>query len=389
MKKHILKIVALLAILSFWRINLTNAVFSAQATIAGNTVTTGDWTPPTIPGPIGWTIENPPVGSDYISGTDFDRYATCGGAVNYSPMSNIWKPSTDTSAITYEREVYSPIDNRIYVNSSLTTNYENGGGATDGTTYWVRVRAKDAAGNYSDWTPKCSVTYDTTKPTSIITTPANTGSNSIVYASSWDGIVAGTAADNLSGIHHVDISIHRSDDTYWNGSGWITGSESTVRVTTAGTTSWTYTVTDHSVLTTYTITSHAVDNAGNVEDSYILNIACKEPQPVLMSSIPTPTPTPSPEETDSPTPTPTATPEDTISPTPTPEPTAEISPTPTPTDTPTPTADPSPTDTLTPTPTPTPTIEPTPAPENPTPTPESPTPTPEPTPVDPSPTPDP
>ena len=46
----------------------------------------------------------------------------------------------------------------------MTTNYENGGGAVDGTTYWVRIRAKDIAGNYSAWTSKCAITYDTTSP---------------------------------------------------------------------------------------------------------------------------------------------------------------------------------------------------------------------------------
>lgn len=125
---------------------------------------TVDSTAPTLPGQIGWTTENPPNGSDYLGGSDLANYKTCGGAVNYSPMTNLWAPSTDTNNITYEREVYSPVDNQIYSHLGMTTNYENGGGAVDGTTYWVRIRAKDIAGNYSAWTSKCSITYDTTAP---------------------------------------------------------------------------------------------------------------------------------------------------------------------------------------------------------------------------------
>ncbi len=123
-----------------------------------------DRTPPTVPGQIGWTNENPPVGSDYLAGTDFNKYTTCDGFLNYSPMSNLWGPSTDTNSVVYEREVYSPIDNRIYSNNNLSNNYENGGGAVNGTTYWVQVRAKDEALNYSNWTIKCSVTYDISAP---------------------------------------------------------------------------------------------------------------------------------------------------------------------------------------------------------------------------------
>lgn len=125
-----------------------------------------DNTAPTLPGQIGWTNENPPIGSDYTGGTDFDRYQTCGGVVNYSPMTNLWGPATDNyGPITYDREVYNPTDsNLIYGPVNLSTNYQNGGGAVDGQTYWVRIRAKDAAGNTSTWSPKCAITYDITPP---------------------------------------------------------------------------------------------------------------------------------------------------------------------------------------------------------------------------------
>ena len=129
------------------------------------TFTIADTTAPTIPGQIGWSTENPPAGSDYTSGTDFDNYKTCGQSLNYSPMTNLWGPSTDASGVAgYEREVYSPDASTLIYSSSLSTNYVNGGGAADGSTYWVRVRAYDAAGNKSVWTDKCAITYDNTAP---------------------------------------------------------------------------------------------------------------------------------------------------------------------------------------------------------------------------------
>ena len=107
----------------------------------------------------------------------------------------------------------------------------------------------------------------------------------MVDSASWDGAIAGTAADNLSGVKHVDLSVNRaSDNKYWDGSSWISGTEATVRVTATGTTSWTYTVGDPSALTTYTITSHAVDNAGNVESSYVLTIVLSTPTPTVSPS---------------------------------------------------------------------------------------------------------
>jgi|GEM_PF-1087923 len=150
----------------WWRVRTTDTVGnrSAWSEVWKMTI---DNTAPTVPGPIGWTIENPPVGTDYAAGSDFDRYATCGGAVNYSPMSNIWGPSTDANGVTYEREVYSP-ENTLIFSNSPTTNYANGI-APSQTTYWVRIRAKDAAGNYSAWTPKCSITYQ------VVAAPTNLG----------------------------------------------------------------------------------------------------------------------------------------------------------------------------------------------------------------------
>ena len=163
-----------------------------------------DNTSPTTPGQIGWSTENPPVGSDYTSGTDFADYKTCGQSVNYSPMTNLWGPSTDANGVVgYEREVYSPDAATLIYSSSLSANYVNGGGAVDGLTYWVRVRAYDAAGNESAWTDECAITYDITAPVltggTPIITPTNNTTPSYTFNSTEAGVITygGGCADSL------------------------------------------------------------------------------------------------------------------------------------------------------------------------------------------------
>jgi len=149
----------------YWQVKAVDAAGNESAWSPIWNVTI-DTVAPTTPGQIGWSTENPPVGSNYASGSDFDNYRTCGQSLNYSPMTNLWGPSTDANGVVgYDREVYSPDATTLISSSSLSTNYVNGGGATNGSTYWVSVRAYDAAGNKSAWTPKCGITYDVTAPT--------------------------------------------------------------------------------------------------------------------------------------------------------------------------------------------------------------------------------
>jgi signal peptidase len=260
--------------------------------------------------------------------------------------------------------------------SDPTTASPSGNSVTLNTDsiFTIKYFSIDNAGNVENVkTAANTVKIDKTAPASVITLPANSGSYTVVDSTSWDGLIAGTAADNLSGVNHVDLSIYRaSDKTYWKGSSWVAGSETTIRVTATGTTSWNYTLTDHGP-DTYTITSHAVDNAGNVEDSYTLTLILSVPNPtgtptpsftpemsptpasttdVSLTPVPTdnPSSTPTPTNDPSSTPTPTATP--TVVPTPTDTPEVTASPTDSPTDTPTVTPSPTsdPTSTSTPSP---------------------------------------
>lgn len=214
---------------------------------------TVDNTPPTLPGQMGWTTENPPEGEDYVGGSDFDNYKTCGQSLNYSPMTNFWQPSTDnTGVIGYEREVYSPEETRIY-STTLSTNYQNGGGAIDGTTYWVRARAFDAVGNFSSWTEKCAITYDESPPVTILTSPEdNTYWNEPI-------IVQGSSVDNV-GVNSVNLSYQPIEDEIWFLIKTLANELGSPSF------NWTYPW-QPSEEGIYNIKASAEDTAGNVEES--------------------------------------------------------------------------------------------------------------------------
>jgi len=165
---------------------------------------------------------------------------------------------------------------------------------TDGDSHYFHLHTEDAVGNWSDNADLGPFYIDLTKPTSTISDPANTGTGSTTYINSWAGALGGSSADTLasvnSDVNHVDLSIRRSSDgLYWDGVAWVAGTETTTRVTTAGAPDWTYTLTSL-VEDTYTVTSHAVDNATNVEDSYVLTIVYDLTLPTVSSSISPATP---------------------------------------------------------------------------------------------------
>ncbi len=282
MQKRIVKLVILLLIIEITRINTTNASFTSQQTVSGNHVSTGCWAAPSVP-----TLVSPANNS----------YAGSGSAWDVNPVMD-WNDSSSTcplsTTISYQYESYSDsgLTHLLFRSGWLSLSKIPAPGTPDGVYYW-HVRARDNWGNTSSYSSPWKLTVDRVKPTSIISSPANNGSNSVVYSSSWDGSISGTSNDDRSGVNHVDLSVHRlSDNTYWNGTNWVSGTEPTVRITAIGTTNWTYAVADHSALTTYTIISHAIDNAANIENSYVLNLVYGNPQSPATALTPTPTTTP-------------------------------------------------------------------------------------------------
>jgi hypothetical protein len=116
-----------------------------------------------------------------------------------------------------------------------------------------------------------SVTYDTTKPNSVISFPADNGDYNA--AGFDDGCtpgtdqICGTATDNSgSGVALVEVSIkQQSSGKWWDGSGFTASSETFLSATGTGT--WHYDFTPPAD-GSYTIHSRATDEAGNVETSF-------------------------------------------------------------------------------------------------------------------------
>jgi hypothetical protein len=115
-----------------------------------------------------------------------------------------WTDSDDESPVTYE---FQSSQNSHTTNDTLDTgvwnNIASGNaeqknllesrihstGASDGVWYW-QVRAIDAAGNKSSWTPVWKMTLDTNAPTTTIAAPKDLVGNTFT--------VSGDAKDNLS-----------------------------------------------------------------------------------------------------------------------------------------------------------------------------------------------
>lgn len=96
-----------------------------------------------------------------------------GTTVNTDGWDFTWNASTDNQpgAITYEYQAsqnptvdgLGVLTTGVWSSGSLATNMIHSAGAAEGVWYW-QVRAKDAVGNYSAWSPVATVTKDTIAP---------------------------------------------------------------------------------------------------------------------------------------------------------------------------------------------------------------------------------
>lgn len=252
-------------------------------------------TPP-APSNLGWNLQ---VGSSAPNERPLDLECIAvtngGGDPSHLLAAHNWG-SVAGSNIKYQRRWKAPgggwtTDATIYTNTYTPFSSFGSDMGTEGQ--WnTQVRALidvnndnvSDTGEYSPWSNECKITLDRTPPSSIITVPGNSGPDTSIsiYTGSWDGLIAGTASDAISGIHHVELSINLatgSTNAYWDGSNWVAGSETATRVHATGTTNWTYNI-PSPASGTYTIIAHAVDNAGNIENSYKI-IIVSEPEPVI------------------------------------------------------------------------------------------------------------
>ncbi|MCK4802874.1 hypothetical protein KAS33_04300, partial [bacterium] len=140
---------------------------------------------------------------------------------------------------------------------------------TDQTTYLIKTKAIDKAGNEEVWgNPGDSnahiFVYDLIDPQSVITVPAHLDHLSELPT------ISGTASDAF-GLSEVRLSILKTLGTkYWHGSGWDDGEVWNLVYSTTNYTTWTSTGVDWNDNGEYVIKSKAWDNAqpgGNEEAS--------------------------------------------------------------------------------------------------------------------------
>lgn len=281
-KKLTLKLFLVAFILNFFNIGTTNSYFTSRVTVANNTVSAGCWTKPNIP--VLLTPEN-------------NSYLGLNSGWNINPVMD-WDNATSScptaGAITYQYESYTDplLQHLAYRSNWLNNSFIPAPGTPENNYYW-RVRSRDSIGNTSDFSTLWHFTVDRTLPDSIITNPFNSGNNQIgITISSWNGIIQGTAFDSLSGLDRIEISIQKDSDKFWNGTNWVFGSESSIRVGTTGTTNWNYQISGVIPSGSYRIISHAIDKAGNIENSATIEFENKE---IITPPEPTTTPTPVPE----------------------------------------------------------------------------------------------
>ncbi len=122
--------------------------------------------------------------------------------------------------------------------------------------YTITSRATDSSGNQEVPSAGITVNCDLSAPTSVISFPLNgtTLANvTEIYGTSSDG--------SGSGVANVKLSIKRdSDNWYWNGTVWV---DSVVKITAAGSISWTYNLLPLWTSGSYTVQTFVADIASN------------------------------------------------------------------------------------------------------------------------------
>ncbi len=212
----------------------------------------------------------------YYIGGDGKRYDYMGGGV--------W------DSYYYDRGSGSPYELTVYNGTAApgatvsgTLNFPSSD-LISGKTYYYKIRATDAAGNYRE-SAEYSFSYDSEDPQANISTFAS-GSNSYsitagkLNGSTWDGTIRGTASDPSPGsgltLSNIRLSVTRrasssSPIQYFNGTGWVDSSSTSVQASTYSSGNWTY---SNSNLFTgaasgyiYTFTVKVTDSAGNQDTS--------------------------------------------------------------------------------------------------------------------------
>ena len=104
----------------------------------------------------------------------------CGSITNAGIVTVDWSDSSDANGIAgYHYQIDYPLSDGtgrgVYDNFFTSSQYR---GSLNEGVHYIKVRAKDSAGNYSEWSNVCSITLDTIDPGVGIIIPEN---DSVVY----------------------------------------------------------------------------------------------------------------------------------------------------------------------------------------------------------------
>ncbi len=153
------------------------------------------------------------------------------------------------------------VENWEFTTGSTSWSYDSSSVTwTSGEQYSLQSRAVDNASNVEMPVGDTRFDMDLENPSSSITFPSHNS-----WLNSIDEIQGSSTDSGGLGIDRVEISIiQNSDDTYWDGTGWVTTEE---WLSVIGTTSWFYDA-NGIILTSnsqYLVRSRVTDKAGNVE----------------------------------------------------------------------------------------------------------------------------
>lgn len=153
MKRLLTKLTILLFLFNLSSIPFSGSVFFDQETVTGNSITTGCWSPPSVPVLLSPT-------NDTIAGTNHPWMQ--------NPLMD-WEDSKiycdELSTLRYQYESFydSALTQLAYQSVWLTASEIPAPGTPDGVYYW-RVRAKDGQENISEFSDTWKLTVDRVSP---------------------------------------------------------------------------------------------------------------------------------------------------------------------------------------------------------------------------------
>lgn len=219
-----------------------------------------------------WRYDNAPTDAPVLN-LGFTSPTT-----NNTPTVDWIDVNQDETNYHFQTSVSSTFETVFIDDESLTEdqNSYTYASALSDAVYYTRVRTKDSADNYSNWSNAESFEVDTTNPSdATITAPADG------KAVSGNFTITGTASDaSVAGLEKVEICIYDTTaSTYWDGAAWQASADCTADWTDVNDladgayTAWDYNFAGAVVAgNAYTLQAKATDKAGNVFTGAIINI---------------------------------------------------------------------------------------------------------------------